>query len=503
MKKVLLVNPFLTVYLDDPAGISPPLGLAYLASYLERQGVKVKILDAAAEGIEKVREIGGKKRYGLPEEEIIKRIKDFSPEIVGITCQSTLHAKDAQETAAIVKKANPKILVVMGGAHPSALPEEVLSDKNIDLVVRGEGEVTLGEIVNNYSNGSTPLTISNLINILGISYREGKKIVNNPPRPLIKNLDSLPFPARHLLPMAIYLREINKGTNYCQKKRVFTMMTSRGCPGNCIYCAVRTVWGRKWRGRSPSNVVDEIETLIKDYHAEEIHFLDDSLSVDKPRLLGICEEIIKRKIKIKWTTPNGIAVWLLDKGLLLKMKKAGCYRLTFGLESGNKKILKNFIGKDYDYQKAKEIISFASSIGLWTVGTFIFGFPYEKKEQINETINFAKDTDLDFAVFYIANPFPGTPMFEIYQKENLLPLSGAYEMVRGGKSLFFSHEELQKLQAKAFSLFWQNRLKKPQLFLRKIRSFDDLSYATRLGKNFLKMVSGSLIKVKGIAALWK
>lgn len=498
MKKVLLINPFLSVYKDDPAGICPPLGLAYLASYLEKEGVEVKILDIAAEGINEKINLGKKVRYGLCEKEITGRVKEFSPQIVGIACQSTLHATEAHETAGIIKKAQPEILTIMGGAHPSAVPEEVLKDKNIDIVVRGEGEVTLGEIVTKYSSKNKWSEIK------GISWRKNQKIIHNPQRPFINNLDSLPFPARHLLPMEIYSREYEKGVNYNLKKKFFTMITSRGCPGNCVYCAVKAVWGRTWRGRSPANVVDEIETLIRDYQAEEIHFLDDSISVDKKRLEEICQEIIRRKLRIRWTTPNGIAIWLLDRNLLKKMKKAGCYRLTFGLESGSPEILKNFIGKHYNHQEAKEMITFASQLGLWTVGTFILGFPHETHQQIEETINFSVSSDLDFATFYIANPFPGTPLFEIYQKENLLPQTGAYDLVRGCRSQNFSHEELISLQSLATFRFLKSRLRKPSLLLRKLKSLESCYYGIRLGGKFFQIfLKQTLIKSRGIAFLWR
>lgn len=495
--KVLLINPFLAVYPDDPAGINPALGIGYLAAYLEKNGVKVKVLDIAAEGRKNIREIDQKIRIGLEEKEIIKRIKEFNPFLVGITSQSTLHANDAHETARVVKKISKKIIIVMGGAHPSSSPEDVLSDRNIDIVVRGEGEITLWEIVKNLSSGK------DIKKVLGTSVRKGDGFIHNPLRPLIKDIDVLPFPARHLLPMDIYFEEAKKGKNYSMRHRAITMVTSRGCPGNCIYCAVRTVWGRGWRGRSPENVVDEIVQMIKDYRVREIHFLDDSMAVDEKRLENICDEIIKRNLKIRWTTPNGIAIWQMNPKLLLKMKKSGCYRLTFGLESGNKSILNNFIGKHYDFGKAREMIKFSSLIGLWTIGTFIIGFPHETLAQINDTINFAKSTDLDFAVFYIANPFPGTPLCDICLKEGLITKDEIYKTVRGCKTKNFSHQELVKIQQQATSDFLKSRLSKPCLILRKLRSVENVWYLLRLGMKIIKLFDTGRLKNKGIAAFWK
>lgn len=497
MKKVdvLLLSPFLIIQSDDPSNISPPLSLAYIAAYLEKKRVKVSILDIAAEGIEIVKKIGKKTRFGLTNKEIIQRVKNSGAKIVGITCASTLHAKEAHLLAVLVKKADANILLVMGGAHPSVAPSQVLQDKNIDMVVRGEGEITFWEIYKKYQKGKIPK------NILGTSICQGKKIINYSNRPLIKNLDDLPFPARHLLPMQTYLK-YSKGT-YLMRQPAMALISSRGCPGNCVYCSVKTIWGRVWRARSAKNVVDEIEVLINDFGAREIHFMDDSVSVNKKRLRQICQEIIKRKLDIKWTTPNGIAIWLLDKKLIKKMKQAGCYRLTFGFESGNKDVLNKYIGKFYDYNKAKNIVTYASKIGLWTAATFILGFPYETKEQIEDTINFAISTDLDMAVFFLANPFPGTKMFTDFQKEGLLP-KNIQNIVRGCKTKHFTHRQLLSIQAEAFSRFMRSRFKKPWRFLYKIKSIDDIIYTSKLANNLTKlMIKQNLIKNKGIAALWK
>ena len=240
------------------------------------------------------------------------------------------------------------------------------------------------------------------------------------------------------------------------------------------------------------------------YQTDEIHFLDDSIAVDKERLRGICDEIIKRKLDIKWTTPNGVAVWLMDRQLIAKMKKAGCYRLTFGLESGSKEVLHRYIGKHYNFGGARKMIKFCSKIGLWTIGTFIIGFPYETREQIEETINFAISTDLDFAVFYIANPFLGTKMYQDFLKEGLLPKDGAQTMVRGCRTKHFSHGELVELQAEAFNRFLRSRLKSPWRFANKIKSIEDLIYTCKLGKNFTKIfINRTLVKKRGIVALWQ
>jgi len=268
--KILLLNPFLTVLKDDPSQPSPMLSLPYLAAYLRKHKYKVEILDIAARGYDKIININGKKRCGLSESEIKDYINKYSPDLAGITSSSTVHAEDMHELAGIIKSIRATIKIVVGGAHPSSNPEEVLRDNNIDLVVKGEGEETLLEIVKNLEKGK------DIHNIPGTISKSADKIIVNPPRKYIENLDSVPFPARDLLPMETYFKLYKEQTNYMIRERTTTMIASRGCPGNCVYCAVKTVWGRRWRGRTAKNVVDEIEELIKNYRVEEIHFLDDS-----------------------------------------------------------------------------------------------------------------------------------------------------------------------------------------------------------------------------------
>lgn len=496
MVKVLLINPYLTAAQDDPAQPAPMLSLPYLAAYLEKNGYKAGILDAAGLGLGTVTPVAGKVRYGLPQEEIAKIIKSEAPDIVGVTAPSTSHANDVHDMAALAKRVIPGVKVVVGGAHASSNPAKVLADPNIDLVVIGEGEETLLELVRRFEKGES------LAGTPGTAVMAGGKPALAEPRPYIENLDSIPFPARHLLPMESFIHGSSEGINYAMRKRFITMITSRGCPGECIYCAVKTVWGRKWRGRSAANVVDEIEKLVREYDVGEFHFLDDSMSVSKDRMNAICDEIIRRKLDIKWTTPNGIALWLMDKPLIKKMKQAGCYRLTFGLESGNKETL-NFIGKRYEYAYARELIHYANRIGMWTIGTFIIGFPYEKRNSIEDTIQYAVDSGVSFAVFYIANPFPGTKMYDYYSEAGLIPKDASL-IVRGVDTKEFAHSDLVKFQTEGFARVMQDRLRHPWIFLLKIRGFEDLMYALKLGRQFLRMFLNSRkIEKKGTASLWK
>lgn len=485
-KIILIFTPVITPVEEDiPKNTQMPMGLAYIASVLETHGYNVKILDAfttedADSGTDNIR-----KYYGLSPQGIKKEIEDFGPHIVGISSMYTMYARGAHVVADIVKNISRDILVVCGGAHATVNYGMLLEDRNIDIVVKGEGEFTFLEIVKELEKNG------DIYGLEGIIYKKDDRICENPSRPLIKNLDDLPFPARHLLPMRKYFDNILKTKNYIMRYPSATLITSRGCPGRCIYCCVKRVWGRTWRARSPENVVDEIESLIRNYGVREIHFVDDSISVDMKRFYKICQEIIERKIDIKWTTPAGIAIWLLDKDLLKIMKKSGCYRLTFGLESGNIDTLR-FIGKRYSYAKARETIREANRLGFWTAATFIIGFPHETKAQIYETVSYALNSDLDFVVFYTPVIFPGTTLFDVFVKEGI---EYNYEITGINKAYSTKHvteEELFKIRQDANSKFLFKRAMRFWSIKDKVKNKEDLSYLIKLVSNIIQSYVGSV-----------
>lgn len=494
--KILLIKPSCTVYKSDPTlpSATPPFGLAYLASYLLSKGQEVKIVDALSEGINNIKGSKYGVKVGLSDKEIEKIIDHFNPDLVGITSMFTAFANDAHSLAALIKRINPKIKIVLGGAHASISPELSIKDKNIDIVVRGEGEITLWGIIQALEKKKS------YFNIAGTVVKKGKKIISNSPRSYVDNLDILPFPAYHLLPMELYFRT-GKDSPYVMHTRQFSIISSRGCPGDCSYCSIHSVWGHTWRGRSSQNVVDEIEFLINEYGIKEFAFLDDSVACSKKRMGEICDEIIKRKLGIKWSTPNGISHWTLDERLLDKMKASGCYRITFGIESGNLKT-REFIGwkKNFSLEQAKRITKYANKIGLWTISTFIIGFPYEDEKSINDTINFAIESDTDFAAFFLLMPFPGTRVYEVFKKEGLLNFDkllnpcfrdasrmgelGAALAQVGCQTKYFSQKELQAFLTKAYNKFWKARFinfLNPIRVLRKIHSIEDFKYVLKIG----------------------
>ncbi len=496
--KILLINPPITGNLS--AGIFTikiPLGLAYIAGYLEKQGHHPEILDCMAyyEEIEKQKD--GSYRIGLSDEKIVKKIREFQPDIVGISCSFSIYEKDSMKIAELVKQ-NSKAIVVFGGAHSSANYDSVLKNKNVDFVVRGEGEVVFSNLVKNFRDKRRKNSIP------GTIIRNKNKIKINKPAEYIENLDDIPFPARHLLPMEKYL---NHPQNSIANMRHPTteIITSRGCPFNCIFCSIHTVWGKKWRARSPKNVVDELEELHNIYGIKEFRFFDDNMTWDKKRIIEICDEIIKRKLDIKWDTPNGVAIATLNEEVLRKMKKAGYYKIVMGIESGSESTLR-FMRKPVSLEHAKKIIALCNKIGIWTWSTFVIGFPDETKEEIQKTIDFAKNSGLNFATFYVAQPYPGTEMYDIYEEKGLLK-----EGVKKNSSVTnsqydtnqFSAQELNNLQKKAYSDFIKHRIisylnpvKFYKEFLNRIKNFEDLKYVFRMFLNLIGKEYSPIYKKK-------
>lgn len=493
--KILLIYPTITIYGKDQSAVSPipPLGLAYIAAYMEKQGHAVKILDCVAEGVDNIKKVKGGFRVGLNDANTEEIIRKFSPDIVGISSMFSAYAQDAYRIAKLVKNISNKILVVFGGAHACSLTDDVLKNNVVDLCVIGEGELTFAEIVEKFSKKKS------LLGVDGIAYKRGKKVVFTKPRGLISDLNSLPMPARHLLPMDIYL---NRHKNpYVYYDRHTFMISSRGCPMNCVYCSIHAVWKNKWRSRSPESVVDEIEYLVKQYGIREIHFVDDNLTVNKKRAEVICDQIIKRKLNIKWTGPNGVAIWTLDERLLDKMKKSGCYRLTFGIESGSKETQK-FIRKNLNLEYAKKMIDYCNKIGLWTLSTFIVGFPYQDKQQIEASIEYAIKSKTDFATFYVLMPFPATDVWNILKQEKLLNETeffneiGYFLSTRGVTSKHFSHDQIQAFASLAHKKVLKEQISRliftPGHYLKKIQTRGDLVYAGKLLKQFSYLFYHSL-----------
>ena len=421
---VTLVNP------PSPSGSTGHLpfallGLGYLAAVLEKNQYEVDVIDCQA--------------LKLSYEEFKSEISKRQPNIVGMT-STTLTYKSALKLARIAKETCPNCLTILGGPHATFWDDKALQEcPYLDVVVRKEGENTLLELVQKLEAGKS------FRDVLGTTCRKDGKIARNPDRPYIENLDDLPFPARHLWPME-RLRKYED---------IFYLVTSRGCVYWCEFCTTVRMHGRKYRMRSPKNVVDELEFLHNTYGADQFTFCDDAFTVDQPRTAEICEEIRNRKLKIKWNC--GTRVDMVTKELLLEMREAGCSSVWFGVESGSQQVL-DAMRKGISIAQTMRAFNWVKEVGLKPVANVILGFPGETKETAWETIKFVEIISPNDVGFYnVATPFPGTPLYDFVKENGWLKVTDfdKYDTVAPiFETPTLSMKELREIREQAFQSFY-------------------------------------------------
>ena len=388
------------------------LGLAYLAAVLDKEGHQVQIFNGETffkniiNQREKVviNEEDYLKNFNSDHQvykEIMKAVQDYKPDIVGISFM-TANSASGYYLAEMLKSYNPKLPVIAGGTHPTLLPEEPLKKAPFDFVIRGEGEETIVDLVNTIKNKE------DISNVLGISYLKDGKIIHNPNRPFIQNLDKLPFPAFHLM------KDAQKNTYACTG-----ITTARGCPFKCNYCASNLMWTRNVRFRSPANVVEEIRDRQNRLGIKNYSFNDDTFTLKSAFVEEICNRILTLPFKITWhCDTRGDTITL--KTLKL-MKKAGCRHVYLGLESGSPKIQK-MIKKNISNSKIKEAVKLARKAGIETTVYFMAGFPDETEGNLMESVVAMKNIEPDHAIWSILTPYPGTEIWDLAQKRGLVSI---------------------------------------------------------------------------------
>ena len=404
----------------------PPLGLGYLAAIMEKNNYEVDVIDCQASH--------------LDYEEFRKEIAKRKPDIVGITSTTRLY-NSALEIARIAKQVHPDCLTVIGGSHVTFWDDKALQEcPELDVVVRKEGEITFLELVQRVEAGKS------LDDLVGTTLR-GKdgKIIRNSDRPYIENLDTLPFPARHLWP----LDELRK------LEDVFYLTTTRGCVYWCEFCAAVRMFGRRYRMRSVKNVVDEIEYLHKKFDANQFTFCDDAFTVDNERTEELCEEIKKRGLNIKWNC--GTRVDMVTKELLTKMRDAGCVSVWFGVESGTQEVLDE-MHKGITTDQTLRAAGWVRELGMKPVPNALLGFPGETKESALRTIKFALKVSPDDVTYYnIATPLPGTPLYDKVKDKGWLNSTNFDEYdckTPVFETPMLTTKDLEELYAKAFRSFY-------------------------------------------------
>lgn len=396
--KIWLVNPsYRSVYGNFTAPEHPPLGLASIAAILIREHHDVRIIDFDAER--------------LDNEQFALVLKTEKPDVVGITATTPV-ISNAFSIAQVVKD-HTAAFTVIGGVHATLLPMDCAKCPAVDFVVIGEGDLTFLELVNGIENHD------DLSSIKGLVYKDKDKIHQNMPRELIQDLDALPFPARQLL--------INHAYTYPDSLYypAFPIITSRGCPGNCTFCTAKSVHGKAFRCRSAENVLDEIEMLIRDYGAKEIHIWDDNFITNRKRVFAFRDGILRRNIKTHIAFPNGIRADCISNEILQALKDSGTFSIAIGVESGCQRILDS-VQKGISLEQIEMAFIAAKKLKLETWGFFLLGLPGEDAETINQTIEFALKLDPCVAKFHILKPFPGSDVYNQLNERGLIT-DGCYD----------------------------------------------------------------------------
>lgn len=413
--RILLIQPKYIFQGIVPLTVTMPLGLCYLAAVVRQRGHTVEILDCLAEGYKHREEIKGRTVYGLADSDILKRIEAFGPELIGCSALFSCQSDMVDELCRLIKQQYPYVPMVVGGMHATVHPQELLANPAIDFVLRGEADFIFADLVDAIEGHK------DFSQIDGIGYKteEGQTIVREKIF-FIQDLDLIPFPARDLLNIDLYYKAGLAHGLVLKSKKNINFITSRGCPATCIFCTIHQLWGRKFRARTAGNVLAELEQIKNQYGAEHIQFEDDNLTFDIERAKEIFRGMIKRKFNFLWNTPNGVALWRMDEEALQLMKKAGCYSVTFAVESGNQRVLTEVIKKPQRLDRVVPLIEYARKTGLNVGSFFVVGFPGETKDEIQDTFEFPYKTKLDWAQFNIASPHFGTELRKIVQEKGWL-----------------------------------------------------------------------------------
>lgn len=476
MADVLLVCPPLTKDEMFKRGskavgsILPPLGIAYIAATLEKQGHKVNIIDGIAEGI--------------TINDFISRLNSY--DIVGLTTNSNF-AFRVKETAKAIKEKDSNIIVIGGGSHAHTIPLDLLAAKNIDFTAIGEAEYTFVELADELDKGKRVKEIKEERNIKGLAFLDGEgNLTKTEARPLIQNLDEIPMPARHLLPMHLYKTSEARANRHPSH----SMITTRGCPYSCTFC-YQDLYGKTFRGHSPKRVVDEMELLVDKYGAREISFWDDVFTLRKDRVIEICKLIKERGLDVPWSCESRVDS--VNPEMLKEMASTNCEFISYGVESGSERMLK-VIKKMETKDAIRKGFQMTKEAGIKIRGYFMLGLYDETLEEMQQTIDFAIELDPDAAGFTIWCPFPGTTDYRRvvedgsyagvpYWETNIVPdLNFMESSIYKPKNVM--HEQILKMHKKAIRSFY---LRPKYIFrqLKGIRSFDDVKRLYAGGKAVL------------------
>jgi len=449
-------------FMDMIVGI--PIGLVYVAPIAEQRGHHVEILDLALES-DPVRVLSGK-------------LQERSWDVVGLSCM-TAEFEGAELVARQVKEFNPDIQIIFGGQHPTMVMEEVLAQPYCDFLCMGEGEETFGHFLDVSSSGG------DMAEVLGLGWKDGAgETRKNAPRPAIEDVDSIPFPAYHLLDLDRYV-EAESARYTAKYDRSIQIFSSRGCPWHCTYC--HDLFGKQFRPRSPENVLAEIKMLYEDYNIQEFMVEDDIFNFDMDRAKKICDLIVEEGLEIGLQFGNGVRLERLDEELMEKLAAAGTHHLCIAIESASPRI-QSLTRKNLKLHMVNDVVGWAKKYKIHILGFFMMGFPTETVEEMNMTIRFACQTDLDEALFSIAIPYAGTEL-----SKQVLE-SGSYDPgytpdllheVLRIETPEFNFKTLKRLQRKAYMKFFLTRFRFVKMLPKLLDVRSSKRYIKAIERHFL------------------
>jgi len=393
--KILLINPPYINFegMKESGGHIIPFNLAYLAAYLRKKvNCSIKILDTEA--------------LSLNYHKIKQYLSKEKPDLIGFTCLSPTINHILKICQIVKNDLNLKSYIVLGGIHPTIFPKETIKNQYIDFVIVGEGEITFFELVKTIQEKRTDFE-----NINGLYYKKDNQIFNTSARELIPDLDTIPFPALDLFNLDLYS---SAPTKKLTDEQCSPTLTSRGCVFNCIHCVSKSIWQQKIRYRSSENIIAEIEECIDKYNIKEFSIIDDNFTLNKAKAIEFCQKVIEKKLPIAWiclSRADGI-----NDELIKIMAKAGCKKISLGLESGSQKIL-DLMRKQTTIEQGKKAVEIIRKNKILVHASFMLGNIGETKKTTRETIDFAKNLDLDNASFFITCPVPGSDLYH-YAKNN-------------------------------------------------------------------------------------
>ena len=454
-KTALILLMTTTKPLKSPWGVPaklPPLGLAYVGGALEKAGFQVQILD----------------NYQLDTtiDFVKQEVKKLSPEIVGVTCGSVTYQR-CIEIAKAVKEVCPSCKVVAGGWHPSYMPDTMLQHPEIDYVIMGEGENAMVQLATLITKGNDERAIAK---IPGVACRFEGKIIKNPPN-VITDLDNIPYPAYHLLPMHIYDRQIG----YLSVKPVDVVNVIRGCPYDCNYCESKKLWGQKCRAFSSPRVVEELEYMVKNYGSKGIYFIGDNFTINKKQTIELCHLMKERKLDLQWACDTRVD--LLSRDLLREMREAGCRTIFFGIQSGSQQIL-NKLNIHITPEKVVEAFKLCRAEDIHIACSFMLGIPGETIADMEATYKFAKKLDPDWCTFYVFIACPTSALYdEVLQKHLYDRMDDFLAFVKTDQFNYESVIEIQQRYQRGFNT-------SPKTILRRIKRDGLLTFLQSVTYNF-------------------